>query len=363
LKRQQRYSLVVSIQVISKILGVIITIAIALSIKSYWALIIGQLITTGSIFILSYTFCRYRPKLTLIYIKKQYGFSSFMIGQELFGYLKSNIDTFFISKSYSNTEFGHFHVMKYIAVIPSLSIMVPLAEPLLVEMSKSNSKLDERLFKYTVSFIALVLVAFPISLLMQAHSEFIVSLLLGMNWIAYHEILGLMGLLVTSFVIANHCKRALIIERRTNFVFIYEFFATLLVVISVVINLDESVIRLVKERVLIELLAVGVFLVVTSLSYLKANSVQFLLKIFPMVFGLATFSLFYLWLLGILHAALSSLLVSTAVSILSFCFGYFVLLMILFFGFYRRTREGIFIYSVMKKLLLSRRKLLEDNSE
>jgi lipopolysaccharide exporter len=362
LKRQQRYSLVVSIQVTGKVVGVITTIAIALSTKSYWALIIGQLITTGSIFILSYAFCSYRPKLTLIHINKQYRFSSFMIGQELFGYLKSNIDTFFISKSYSNTEFGNFHVMKYIAVIPSLSIMVPLAEPLLVEMSKNNSKVDERLFKYTVSFIALVLVAFPISLLMLAHSEFMVSLLLGMNWIDYHQILGFMGLLVTSFVIANHCKRALIIDRKTNFVFIYEFFATLLVVISVVINLEESVIRLVKERVLIELLAVGVFLVVTSFLYLKANLVQFLLKIFPMMFGLATFSLFYLWLLGILQAALSSLPISTAVSILLFCFGYFVLLIIMFFGFYRRTREGIFIYSLIKKLFSSKRKLREDSN-
>ena len=351
LKRHQQYFLVISVQVTSKILGVIITIAIAITTKSYWALIVGQLFTTGANFLLSYIFCKYRPKITFTYIRKQYGFSSFMIGQELFGYLKSNIDTFFISKTFSNSEFGHFHVMKYIAVIPSLSIMVPLAEPLLVEMSKNNSIIEERLFKYTASLIALLLISFPISLMMYAHSEAIVQILLGQNWVSYHAILGFMGLLVTSFVIANHCKRALIIERKTKFVFFYEIIATLLVVLAVVVNLDEPITLLVKQRVLIEVFAVALFLIMTSYFYLKQTFMRFILKIVPITICLGFVWIGYFWVAQSISSALDTEIVAILLSVLLFSVGYPIVLLALFATGYRNTREGLHIYNLFKQSL------------
>jgi lipopolysaccharide exporter len=111
LKRQQLYTLVASIQVVSNIFGDIITICILALTKSYWARIIEQLVTTLANCLLSYIVCTYRPSFCMQHISKQYGFNTFMIGQELFGYLKSNIDTFFISNAYSYAEFGNFHLV------------------------------------------------------------------------------------------------------------------------------------------------------------------------------------------------------------------------------------------------------------
>lgn len=351
LKRQQHYSLVISIQVVAKIVGVIITIVFALSTESYWALIVGQLVTTGGIFLLSYALCKYRPSFTSEHIRKQYSFSTFMIGQELFGYLKSNIDTFFISRSFSNSEFGHFHVMKYIAVIPSLSIMVPIAEPLLVEMSKDNKIKRERQYKYTVSLMALLLVSFPISILMFFHSELFVFILLGKNWVEYHQILGFMGLLVTSFVIANHCKRALIIERKTNLVFIYEICATLLVVWAVVINLDATVIKLVKDRVFVELLAVTLFFVLATLFYLKSEMFTFVKRMLPFSFGLSFLSFAYYHFVQTLQVIISSQVLHLLFSLFAFCLSYILLIILFYFVFYSRTREGEYLVKLSLKLV------------
>jgi len=351
LKRQQLYTLVVAIQVASKILGVITTICIAVLTKSYWALIVGQLVTTLATCLLSYIVCSYRPSFCMQHMSKQYGFSTFMIGQELFGYLKSNIDTFFISKSYSNAEFGNFHVMKYIAVIPSLNIMLPIAEPLLVEMSKHNKDIKERAFKFTVTLMILLLIAFPISLVMFVHSEQIVRILLGEKWMDYHKILSYMGLLVTSFVVANHCKRALIIKRKTNLVFVYEILATTLVVFSVVSHLDSSIVVLVRERVYIELWAVLVFFLTTAVYYLRSAVGMFFVKVLPMLISLALLGAVYVKLSHGILLFTDSTFLFLALSLFVFLGCFLITLLMNYSIFYRHTDEGKYCLKITQKLI------------
>ena len=351
LKRAQRYQYVVLVQIVSKLIGVITTIAIAVLYKSYWALIIGQLATVGLAFCLSYVFCSYRPRLSLIHINKQLAFSSFMIGQELFGYVKANIDSFFVSKYYSNAVFGHFHIMKYISVIPSLNIMLPISEPLLVEMSKDQNNPEQQCFKYTLTFLMLSLVAIPISIFMFMCSKEIVLVVLGQSWVEYHSILGYMGLLVSSFFVATHCKRALMVLSKTNFVFAYEIFALVLVCIAVGINLDSSVIKLVQERVLIELAAAMLFFVCTTAYFLRQRSGYFVRRCLPVILMYTALGGSFYYINIWLNQYISQVVLALLCNALAFIALFIGIGFIAYKSYYKHTLEGARILAVFSKLV------------
>lgn len=351
LKRQQKYKAFVIAMVISKVFGVILTISLAIMTKSYWALVIGQIFTTASASLISYFSCSYRPKLTTQTISTQLRFSSFMIGQEFFGYFKANIDSFFISKFYSNTIFGHFHIMKYIAVIPSLNLMIPLAEPLLVEMSKKQHDKETQGFKYTVTFIALAMIAIPISIFMYVNSLEIVAVLLGANWVEYHSIFGYMGLLVTSFFMATHCKRVLMVKSKTNFVFAYEFVAVTLVLLAVGLNLNSHVSTLIRDRVLIEIVAACFFFIVTTIYYLKEFAILFAKKIGLLVVMAALISILSMELHSFSQSSIKNEILRLVINSLGFICFYLSALTIAYFTYYKTTLEGQYLSQIMHKLL------------
>jgi O-antigen/teichoic acid export membrane protein len=362
LAREQNYRGIFQSQVFAKVCAVCVTVSVAFIYSSYWALAFGMLTTTMMTTILSYVISNYRPKFCVTGIKKQLSFSAYMIPQELFGYVKANIDSFFISKNYNDGAFGSFHIMKYIAIIPSLNIIIPMTKPLLVEMSKKVANEEEKLYKYTLTFIAVSLIAVPISIFCYQNSEQIVGVLLGEKWLSYHEIFGAMTLLVTSLFVANHCKRILLVSSKTKFIFLYEFFAVSLVIMSVVLSLDKSLIVLIQARVFVELGLASVFLIIVSYFYLGKNSLLFMLRIAPILLCFICLGLMSSITVNFinnieLHPIFLLLLNGTL----------FVLLLLVsigitFFTYYRNTAEGkqILLITVYKLFPLLK-KSVNDN--
>jgi O-antigen/teichoic acid export membrane protein len=113
------------------------------------------------------------------------------------------------------------------------------------------------------------------------YSDQIVSVLWGENWITYHDILEYMGLLVMSFFLAMHSKRALIAKSKTSMVLTYEIITFLLVLIATASNLNSSITVLVKDRLLIEIAAALLFFATTTRYYLKEKTTHFMKQIVP----------------------------------------------------------------------------------
>jgi O-antigen/teichoic acid export membrane protein len=243
--------------------------------------------------------------------------------------------------------------MKYISVIPSLNIMIPLAEPLLVEMSKKQENANHQCLKYTVTFISLSLFAVPMSIFIYNYSYQIVSVLLGENWITYHEILKYMGLLVTSFFLAMHCKRALMVKSKTSMVFTYEIITFLLVLLAIASNLNTSITVLVRDRVLIEIAAALLFFATTTRYYLKEKTTYFMKKIVPISLSYALLYLgtkeIHFYLDELVNDAILNLLLNTFI----FTILYLMLLCCAYFCYYKGHPEGNFIreliFQVLKK--------------
>lgn len=340
LQREQNYKRYVKAEIIAKVISVIVTISIALTTKSYWALIFGQISSALLVVMISYQVHTFRPQMRTTEISQQWRFSGFMIPQELFGYVKANIDSFMVSKHYNSHVFGSFHVMKYLSVIPSLNFIVPMSTPLLVEMSKELEDREQSVFKYTLAFSSVLLVAAPISIFFYQNSFQLVSILLGNNWLEYHLVLGYMGMLVTSFFAANHCKRILMVLSKTKYVFVYEFLTLFIVLGTVASNLNNDIATLVRDRVYAEIITASLFLICTTSLYLRRATFYFIYRQVPIMIVCLVTLVICQYANVYIDDAIKHTLANGLVRGIVFGLVYIVSIGIMFLAHYKNTREG-----------------------
>lgn len=234
LKRSQNYTKLVKLGVFVKIFSVIAAVSSALILQSYWALVIGKATNAVLMVIGTHLIHPHKIKFMLKNAKDQWQFSGWMIPQAMFGYLRSQLDTFVVSSAFGQSALGSYHTMKYIAYIPSAHFIQPLSEPFLVELANAKSSKTYFAKQLKASFLLLMICGLPISTIMFYNHQTVTALLLGENWVEYSYILGLFGLLLPAFVMVLQCKRVLLVYGKTKQIFFYEI-AAFITVYGVVI--------------------------------------------------------------------------------------------------------------------------------
>lgn len=229
LKRSQNYTKLVKLSVFVKAVSVIAAVTSALILQSYWALVIGK--ATNAILMVAGTHAihPHKIKFMLKNASDQWQFSGWMIPQAIFGYFRSQLDTFIVSSTFGTAALGSYHTMKYIAYIPSAHLVQPISEPFLVELAKAKGSASYFAKQLKASFLLLMIVGLPISTIMFFNHQNVTLLLLGNNWIEYSYLLGVFGLLLPPFIMVLQCKRVLLVYGKTKQIFFYEVVAFLVV--------------------------------------------------------------------------------------------------------------------------------------
>jgi lipopolysaccharide exporter len=222
LRRAQNFYPLVKLGVLSKIISVTVTVTLALGLKSYWALILGQFVSAIISTLGSYLIHSHRPRFTLINIKDQWKFSSWMIPQSVVGFFRTQLDTLIVSATSGQNVLGAYHIMKYLAYIPSAHIILPATEPLLVELRKARQNTKNFSDQFNISFIVTMAVALPIVSIMYVHHRLIVSFLLGSQWVDYSMLLAIFGFTVLAMAFFQQAQRVLLIFGKTKQIFYYE---------------------------------------------------------------------------------------------------------------------------------------------
>jgi len=211
--------------VLCKVFSTIIALAVALLTKSYWALIAGQFFAYTLPIIGGYIIAPYKPKVTFIKIKEQFSFSGWLIPSSILGYLRTQIDTILVAKFFDTATLGSYHVMKYLAFIPSLHIVGPITQPLLAQLSsvKNNASYFSQMFN--VSLLVTLAIAIPISHLIYSYADIIIITILGEQWGSYSQLFSLLGLMVFFIAIFHHANNCFLIFNNTKMSFYFELAA------------------------------------------------------------------------------------------------------------------------------------------
>lgn len=292
LRRNQDYSIPFKIDIITKISSVSITVTIALIFQSYWALIMGHLVSNAVNTLCSYIFLTYRPKFSLLNAKQQWGFSKWMLGKGMLGYTRSQLDTFMVSSFYSPGILGGFHITKYISSMPGSEGISPALEPLLATFSRSIN--DKEAIRHQVSLVLIVVFALvvPLSCFLFVFSEPVVLLLLGEKWVDFAPIFGILTFLTIPAAVGKVASQVITSTGKVKLLFMYDIYSLIFMVVTLFYFVNGSLETFSIVRVLVEFLTISALFVVAT--HKIFGQVLFNILLLFSFYSLASFTLAYL---------------------------------------------------------------------
>lgn len=280
---------------------------------SYWAIVIGDIVSALTLLIGSYKISHYRPSLTLVKFKDQWGFSKWSLLRGITGFLRSQADMLIVSKAFPAGTLGSYHLQRELALIPAISLIIPAMEPLLSAVSKAKHDHNLLIYRMRLSILTLLSFLLPLSCFIYVYSEDITYVLLGEQWVAYHQLLSFFSLMFFAF-----CLHALVSDfftalNQMRTLFIFDLLSTLFILGILLLAIDASILNFSLIRGVAGL-AITVSLIIMLNKIVSLKLMYLLCSLIPIVFasmGAISASIWFNSLMLIdLHPLLSLILIS-----------------------------------------------------
>ena len=195
IRRDLQFDRYFILNVLPKLLSVIITVVLAIVLRSYWALVVGILANQILRTVLSYVLKPVLPRLSLKRIGDIWAFSVWSFARALGAYLNTQIGLIAVGGVAGASALGRFSVAADVATSPSREISEPLVAVLYPVMARWQGNVAELKSMYlrTLGWSALICFSTGAGVALVAFD--MVHLLLGPKW---HDIVPLIPWLALS---------------------------------------------------------------------------------------------------------------------------------------------------------------------
>lgn len=202
-KREMDFKTLFLAKLISIVVPVVVTIPLAIILKSFWALVIGTLCTNFLNAVVLTIKSKWKPnfyfKISLL--KKMISFSAWTLTEQLLGWANANIGIFVVGKLLSDYYLGIYKT-SIASTNQLLSIIVNSISPVILS-SLSRLKDDEEKFKdvfYTFENRVAILVI-PIGVGVFIYRDLFTQVLLGSQWMEATQFIGLWALMRSILIV------------------------------------------------------------------------------------------------------------------------------------------------------------------
>ncbi|MCJ2188391.1 lipopolysaccharide biosynthesis protein [Novosphingobium beihaiensis] len=181
--KDMQFGPMMAMQVTQKLLGLAISIALALWLRNYWALVIGTAVGTACSTLLSYFIAPYLPRFSLARSKDLMGFSSWLFCAQVVGVINWRFDQLLIGLFLPPAKLGIYSVSDNTAAIPSREMTAPIVQVLFPSFSTMQDDLPRLRSAYLNAQTTLGLASLPIGIGLALVAEPFVELALGPKWL------------------------------------------------------------------------------------------------------------------------------------------------------------------------------------
>ena len=185
------------LQVLSRIIGVVLTIAVALMWHNYWALIGGNLVTRVARLAQSYIMSLYRPRFTLRAWRDLIGFSLWNWAVTVLSQVRDRAESFVIGRALTTTDVAVFSVGQEIGSLPITEVIEPLHRALFSAFVLLNNASEKPRKLYLDTMEAGFLIVLPAGIGISLVADPLVRLMLGERWLAAIPIVQIMAAVST----------------------------------------------------------------------------------------------------------------------------------------------------------------------
>ena len=169
-------------QLAKKLLSVVATVILAVYFRSYWALILGMLVSAALGVVLSYVFHPYRPSFTVRAWREMTGFSLAVAFNNIASFLLERGPDFIVGRFLNAQALGTYRVASEVAALPTTELYYPIMRAVFPGYSKV---VDQPLLlkqTYLSAQAALSTIVMPVAIGLAVVAEPFVLVLLGEKW-------------------------------------------------------------------------------------------------------------------------------------------------------------------------------------
>ena len=166
-----------------RITGFLVTVAAALAIETYWALVIGSLAGRAIGVLLSYWMHPMRPRLGLTRFGEIFAVSQWMLVRSVGAYLDNNLHRMFVGRTAGTAAMGGYTLADEISAMPTSELLAPINRVLFPAFAQARENATElkRLLLLAQGVQTLIGVPAAVGLALVAHEA--ISILLGEKWL------------------------------------------------------------------------------------------------------------------------------------------------------------------------------------
>lgn len=193
-QKEMRFGLDFRFLFLRRMAGFIVTIAAALILQSYWALVIGNLVGRVLGVGLSYALHPMRPRLSLTKSREIFGISLWMMLRSASGYLDSKLHQIFVGGRENATVMGAYSLADEIATMPTTELLAPLNRVLFPAFVQVKEDLGELKRVFLLAQSIQVLIGVPAGVGLALVAQELVPILLGEKWLSAVPFIEIMAL-------------------------------------------------------------------------------------------------------------------------------------------------------------------------
>jgi lipopolysaccharide exporter len=194
-RRGLRYHYQFVLQATPRIAGACATIAWALVLRNYWALLVGVSVSAVIRLIASYWLHPYRPRFSLARWRELSGFSFWLWLTSLACLVWDRCDPFVLGPVLGTTQLGIYLLAAEIATLPLTELVQPAAEVLFAGFSAARREGTDAIGLALTVAVTLLLIVAPMAIGISAGAGYVVAILLGPEWAAAQPLVGLLAFL------------------------------------------------------------------------------------------------------------------------------------------------------------------------
>lgn len=199
LRKQISFARIFWYELAANAAGVAITIALAVILRSVWALVYGMLLSAAFATVLSYMFHSYRPRLAFDQnaLRRALSFAKFAFVIAIASYITTMADNVMVGRLLGTSALGEYALAYNLASLPVGVLIYALGRVLFPAYAEIGANDPQRLRQafikvFTISSVVLMTIAVPVFLL----SGEIIQLVFGSRWSGAAPALRVLALLI-----------------------------------------------------------------------------------------------------------------------------------------------------------------------
>jgi O-antigen/teichoic acid export membrane protein len=189
-KRDLRFSQVFGYNLYAKLFSFVVTIALAVALRNYWALVAGILCGQFARTVLSYVMHPYRPRISFAKVSEIWSFSMWTFIRSMGSYLQTQVDVIAVGGATGVSSMGQYTIAKDVASSPTDEIVSPMVSVLFPVMARYRNDPEQlrRLYLRTLGWALIIGASTGIGIWLVAPD--FVRLVLGPKWVGVTPLVG-----------------------------------------------------------------------------------------------------------------------------------------------------------------------------